>query len=79
MSRGTPQRTFRVADDLWLPFAKLAARLGFTPSEVLRECMRRVVATRGKWFEAQDVAATRGDDLDALLIEFLHNYIEGPP
>lgn len=40
--------------------------------------MGRIVATGGIWFEAQEHATERNDDLDQLLYDFLRHYIEGP-
>lgn len=62
---------------MWEPFVALARELGYTPSAVMRECVRRFTATRGIWFHAKEVAIERGDDLDKIVTEFLRRYIDG--
>lgn len=78
-SRGTPQRTIRVADDLWRPFVELAESLGETPSQIVREAIRGYLGTHGgTWTRALQVAEERGEDLTEVVRDFLLDYINRP-
>lgn len=46
-TRGTPQRTIRVSDEMWKPFAEACKKQGKTPSEVVRDCIRAYLDEHG--------------------------------
>lgn len=74
---GTPRRTVRVADDLWLPFVEATEANGENPSDVLRESIEGYLQMRSDetWSRALEVAAARGENLDDIVRDFLLGYI----
>jgi len=44
----TPQRSFRISDDLYLPLKELAASEGVTASDIVRELIEERLREAGK-------------------------------
>lgn len=80
-SKGTPGRTIRVPDTVWLPFADACKARGLTPSEVIRDCIRKFLVSHDDELlaRAMEVAAERGEDLDAVVSDLLTKYVAASP
>ena len=75
---GTTRRSIRVADDVWMPAAELAAAEDTSVSEVIRECLRAYVELDSDpvWRAAIDLARERGDSVFDVILTALAEYVE---